>query len=308
MAPVLVLLVVIFWITSRGFLSAYSVQSLLLDTSVLAVAALGSMLVFLVSGIDLSVGATVTGTSTIAAIVGQQTGNVALSLLAALVMGAALGAINGTLIGYARFVPFIVTLAMSLVVASLCLFASSEIAYKGVTAGAVRMLDPLVNFGLASTGGVPHIFPVMVVVVVAVAVLVGFTKFGRQIRLVGQNEEAARFSGLKVPLIKLFAYTIAGLLSGISGCLIGMRLGAGMPVGGEIILIQAITAAIIGGTTLLGGHGGVIGTVLGAGVIIVLNQGLASLGFEFFDQFIVLGFVILLGTQISRLWASSRRS
>lgn len=309
MVPVLIAIVIVFSLTSRGFLSVFSIQSILLDASVLAVAALGGMLVFLVSGIDLSVGAVVAASSTTAAIVGQLTHNPFISLASACVLGVLVGAINGVLIGYARFVPFIVTLAMMLVVTALAYLASSLYAGDGATAGAVPMLSSALAFGAGTIFGVPKSLPVVIIAVAIVAVVLAFTRFGRQIRLVGQNEEAARFNGLNVPRIKLLVYMCSGLLGGIAGCLLAMRLGAGTPSGGDSLLLQVITAAIIGGTALEGGHGGAVRTLFGALVIVTVNQGLSTLGFQFWDQNIVIGFVILLGTQISRFLAkSSRRS
>ncbi|MET4781357.1 ABC transporter permease [Glaciihabitans sp. UYNi722] len=308
MVPVLIIILVVFSIISRGFLSVFSIQSILLDASVLTVAALGGMLVFLVSGIDLSVGATVAGASVTAAIVGQLTHNPGLSLGSALLIGGVIGAINGALIGFAKFVPFIVTLAMLLVVTALAYLAAAAYSGQGATAGSVPMLDSILAFGQGVTFGLPNLFPTVIVAVIVIALVLYFTRFGRQIRLVGQNEDAARFNGLNVPLIKFFVYTLAGVLSGIAGCLLGMRLGAGNPAGGDSLLLQVITAVIIGGTTLLGGHGGAIRTLFGALVIVALTQGLSTIGFQFWDQNIVLGFVILLGTQIGRLWGTSSRT
>lgn len=307
MVPVLIVIVIIFTLTSRGFLSLFSVQSILLDVSVLAVAALGGMLVFLVSGIDLSVGAVVAASSTTAALVGQATQNPFISLASACVLGAFIGAVNGTLIGYGRFVPFIVTLAMMLVVTALAYLAASLYAGEGATAGAVPMLHSILAFGQGAIFGIPKAFPGVIILVALVAVILALTKFGRQVRLVGQNEEAARFNGLNVPKIKLLVYTLSGLLGGIAGCLLAMRLGAGTPSGGDALLLQVITAAIIGGTALEGGHGGAVRTFFGALVIVTVNQGLNTLGFQFWDQNVVIGFVILLGTQISRFLGRPRR-
>lgn len=308
MIPVLIIVALIFSFTTDGFLSAFSLQNLLRDTSVLAVAALGGMLVFLVSGLDLSVGSTVAGSAVAAALVSQSTGSLTVAVFAGLGVGLVVGIINGLLIGYAKLVPFILTLGMMLIVSALAYLAVAMSSDEGdARRGAAPMLPEATAFGRGVTFGLPNVFYVAAIAVIVIAVVLARTRFGRKIRLIGQNEEAARFSGIDVALIKLLVYTIAGFLSGLAGVLLAFRLGSGSPAAGDALLLQVITAVIIGGTALTGGHGGAFRTLFGALVIIAIDRGLSSMGVQFWDQQIVLGLVILLGTQINRRWSGRRR-
>ena len=307
MAPVLIGIIIVFAIISPGFLSAFNTQNLMRDASVLIVAAMGATLVFLISGLDLSVGSTVAASAVGAAIVMQNTGNIGIALGAGLLVGVLVGAFNGVLIGYARLVPFVLTLGTLLAVRAFAYLGSAAQVGQGGTAGAVSLPIEVTGFGRGLTFGLPNIFYIAVVVVAAVAVLVGATRFGREVRLIGQNERAAAFSGINVKRVTFLVYTIAGLLSGIAGCMLALRLGAGNPASGDSLLLQVITAVIIGGTALAGGHGGPIRTVFGAFVIIAIDRGLTLVGFQFWDQQIVLGLVILFGTLITRRFNARRR-
>ncbi len=307
MLPILVIVVIIFGFTTTGFLSVFNLQNILRDASVLTVAALGGMLVFLVSGLDLSVGSTVAGSAVGAAIVADATDSLPLAVVVGCAIGLFIGIVNGLFIGYAKLVPFILTLGTLLVVKALAYLAAAATTGAGGTAGAVPMPPEATVFGRGVTLGLPNVFYVAAIAVAAIAVILARTRFGRQIRLIGQNEEAARFNGVNVPFVKLAVYSLAGLLSGVAGVLLAMRLGAASPAAGDALLLQVITAVIVGGTALMGGHGGAVRTLFGALVIITIDKGLSAMGFQFWDQQIVLGLVILLGTQINRRWSGSGR-
>jgi ribose transport system permease protein len=307
MAPVLVGIIIVFGIVTPQFLSVFNMQNFLRDASVLIVAAMGATLVFLIAGLDLSVGSTVAASGVGAAIVMQNTNNIVVSLAAGLAVGLAVGAVNGVLIGYARLVPFVLTLGTLLAVRAFAYLGSAAQVGQGGTAGAVSLPLEVTAFGRGVTWGLPNIFYVAIVVVAAVAILIGATRFGREVRLIGQNEKAAAFNGVNVKRVTFLVYTIAGLLSGIAGCLLALRLGAGNPASGDALLLQVITAVIIGGTALYGGHGGAVRSVFGAFVIVAIDRGLTLLGFQFWDQQIVLGLVILFGTLITRNASARRR-
>ena len=307
MVPVLVAVMVIFTVMTEGYLSTFNLQNLFRDASVLTVAALGGTLVFLVSGLDLSVGSTVAGSAVGAAIIADKTGDLTVALIGGVIIGLVIGMMNGALVGYAKLVPFVLTLGTLLIVKALAYLAAAVTTGEGGTAGAVPMPVEATVFGRGVTFGVPNLFFITAIVVAVVAFVLGRTRFGRQVRLIGQNEEAARFSGVNVARTKFWVYSAAGLLSGIAGAMLALRLGAGSPAAGDALLLQVITAVIIGGTALMGGHGGALRTLFGALVIIAIDRGLNSMGYQFWDQQIVLGLVILLGTQINRRWSGSRR-
>lgn len=307
MVPVLIVIIVAFALLEPAFLSAFNIQNLMRDASVLIIAAMGATLVFLISGLDLSVGSTVAASSVGAAIVMQNVDNIVVALGTGLLIGLLVGIINGLFIGYARLAPFVLTLGVLLAVRALAYLASAIQVGEGSTGGAVSLPLEVTQFGRGQTFGLPNIFYVAVVTVVAVAIILGKTRFGREVRLIGQNEKAAAFSGVNVRRVTLFVYSFAGFLSGLAGCVLALRLGSGSPIAGDALLLQVITAVIIGGTALFGGHGGAIRTVFGAFVIIAIDKGLTLVGFQFWDQQIVLGLVILLGTLITRRWNATRR-
>jgi ribose transport system permease protein len=306
MVPVLIALLAFFTITTEGYLNTFNMQNLFRDASVLTVAALGGTLVFLVSGLDLSVGSTVAASAVGAAIFADKTGNLPIALVVGVLLGVAVGMVNGALVGYAKLVPFVLTLGTLLIVKALAYLAAALTTGEGGTAGAVPMPVEATTFGRGLTFGVPNLFYITAVIVVVVAFVLARTRFGRQIRLIGQNEEAARFTGVNVARTKFWVYSTAGLLGGIAGTMLALRLGAGSPASGDDLLLQVITAVIIGGTALSGGHGGAFRTLFGALVIVAIAQGLNVRGFQFWDQQIVLGLVILLGTQVSRRWSARR--
>lgn len=309
MIPVLIIAFIAFALLANGFTSSTNLFNILRDSSVLIVAATGTTLVFLIGGLDLSVGSVVACSAVGAAIAMSSTDNVVLGVLVGVAIGAIVGALNGVLIGYARLVPFVLTLGMLLVVRAIAYLAAAITAGSGGTAAAVGGLpDAATVYGRGFFAAVPNLFVLAVIIVAVVAVVLAKTRFGRYVRLVGQNETAARFNGIDVPRVKFITYTLAGLLSGIAGIMLAMRLGSGNPASGDDLLLKAITAAIIGGTALVGGHGGVVRTVFGALVITMLASGMSLMGFQFWDQAIVLGVVILLGTTLTRRWSKSRRA
>lgn len=301
MLPVLVIVVVVFSIVTPGYLSLLNFQNLLRDASVLIIAAMGATLVFLVSGLDLSVGSTVAASSVTAAIVAMQSGSLALGLVAGVVVGLAVGLLNGILIGPLGLNPFVITLASLLVVRALAYVSAAVNSGGGGTAGAVPMPDGVASFGRGMTFGVPNVFLVALVVVVLSVLLLERTTFGRRVRLVGQNDIAASFTGISVPRVRLLVYTIAGLLAGLAGIILALRLGSGSPAAGDDILLQVITAVIIGGTAVSGGSGGMVRTVWGALTIVAIERGMSALGLKFYDNLIALGVVILLGTLLHRV-------
>lgn len=307
MVPVLIVIIVVFALLEPAFLSAFNIQNLMRDASVLIIAAMGATLVFLVSGLDLSVGSTVAASSVGAAIVMQNVDNIVVALGTGLLIGLLVGIINGFFVGYAGLAPFVLTLGVLLAVRAVAYLASAIQVGEGGTGGSVSLPLEVTEFGRGQTFGAPNIFYIAVVTVVAVAIILGKTRFGREVRLIGQNAKAAAFSGVNVRRVTLFVYSFAGFLSGLAGCVLALRLGSGSPIAGDALLLQVITAVIIGGTTLFGGHGGAIRTVFGAFVIVAIDKGLTLLGFQFWDQQIVLGLVILLGTLITRRWNATRR-
>lgn len=299
--PVLVIMVLWFTLLFPGFLSVSSVQGLLRDSSVLIIAALGATFVFLVSGLDLSVGSAAACATIAAAIFTDNGGSLGFGVLLGVAVATFIGVTNGLLIGKLGLNPFVISLASLLAFRALAFVATAISSGGGGTAGTVPMPDIVTSVGRSTFLGVPVLFILAILMVVIAYVLLEFTTYGRSVRLVGQNEEAARFSGISVSNIKFFTYSLAGLFAGIAGIALSFRLGSGAPVLGDALLLQVITAVIIGGTAITGGNGGIFRTVWGAITIMTVERGMALLGFKFYDNMIVLGIVILLGTFTHRL-------
>jgi len=262
----------------------------------------GMTLVILTGGIDLSVGSVLALSSVVMAgllknglevpafnlLVGF---NVLGAVSVGLIVGSALGLFNGLVVTRFNVPPFVATLAMLTIARGLTELWTGGAAITGLGD----------RFGYLGTGwflGVPvQVWTCAATVAVAVVVL-RKTRFGRYIYAVGGNERAAKLSGLNVKRIKLLVYTIAGGLSAVGGLIVASKLDSATPIAGDGYELDSIAAVVIGGTSLSGGKGSVLGTVLGALIIGVLNSGLIILQVPPFSQKVIKGFVILLAVAI----------
>jgi inositol transport system permease protein len=207
-------------------------------------------------------------------------------------VGALTGVINGSLISKFKIPPFIATLGMMTVARGFALIYSNK---------PLSQLTPEYNFiGQGAILGVP--FPVIILIVVAVAthIMLNNTPFGRYIYALGGNEQAARISGVSIDRVKIGVYTLAGLLSGLAGLVVSSRVGSGQPGQGVGIELDAIAAAVIGGTSLAGGIGTIWGTIVGALIIGVLDNGLILLNVDQYWITIVKGAIIVVAVIIDQ--------
>ncbi len=298
-----------------GFMSRANLTTILLHVSINGILALGSIFVIITAGIDLSVGSVVglagvfaAGTLT-SGVVLRAFGPAGAAVAAALVgvgVGAAVGLVNGGIVARLGVAPFIVTLAMMTAARG-----AARLVTGGVPIGFPDPGDPLydrkiaaldalhtVGGGRLPVPGLPTGFPVPALVMLALVALGGFvltrTRFGRHVYAVGGNEEASRLSGVSVGWIKLGVYAIAGASAGLAAVLLVGQLRSGGPDAGMLYELNAIAAAVIGGTSLFGGVGTAWGALTGALLIGVLNNGLDLLGVQAFWQEIAKGVIILL--------------
>jgi ribose transport system permease protein len=240
-----------------AFLTPENLVNVLRQNSMLGLVALGMTVVILSGGIDLSVGALLAVSGVVAA---KLSGNGwAIALLGGVAAGAALGLVNGLLIAKVRIQPFVVTLAMMIAARGAALAATSE---QSVS------LDPgatsLVWLGRGEIFGVVPVPVFIFVFAYALGWLaLRFTRGGRYVYAVGDNEDAARLMGLRVDRVLIGAYTLSGLLAGFAGVILAARLGAGQPVAGTGWELDAIAAVVVGGTLLTGGQGGIGSTLVG---------------------------------------------
>jgi ribose/xylose/arabinose/galactoside ABC-type transport system permease subunit len=243
--------------------------------------------VILTGGIDLSIGSVVALASVIAAIVAQNTGFVWLGFLAALGIGFVGGVFNGFTVAYFRVPPFVVTLAILTIARGLAFILSG-----GRSIG--NLPESFGSLGKAVFLAVPVSVWLMLAAFAAGWFVLRHTTFGRYVYAVGGNREAAFLAGVRTKSVELRVYVLNGLLIGLAAIVLASRLGAGVPNSGFQYELDVIAAVVVGGTSLSGGRGSIVSTLLGTIFIGVLNNGLNLAGIDPYLQKIVLGVVILL--------------
>lgn len=308
----LVLMVAALSFLSDKFLSAENGWNILRQISVNLCLSTGMTLIIVSGGIDLSVGAILALAGAVAA--GLLKSGVVLpalgvrlettvsgAILVGVGIGGLLGAFNGVAITRFRLPPFVATLGMLSIARGLTMLWTKGFPITG--------LSP--DFGYIGTGiwlGVPMPVWIMAAITLLFVVVTRRTRFGRHLYAVGGSERAALLTGLRVDRIKIAVYTIGGALSGIAGLIVTARLDSAQPNAGLGYELDSIAAVVIGGTSLSGGRGSVLGTVLGCLIIGVLNNGLFLLNVSPFWQQVVKGLVILTAVAIDKMNTNSTRS
>lgn len=282
----LLALFVLFWRLSPNFLAVGNLLNIVLQVSITAILAFGMTFVLLVGEIDLSVGSAVALLGTVAALGLEHGLRLWIVILLALVAGLALGAINGMLSALLNIPSFIVTLATMGIYRGLAYILSGGVP---VTVDNERFVA-LGNGRLLSA---PVPIWILLALFVANQFILSKTVFGRKLYLAGGNREAALYSGVNVRGLKINIFTLSGLMASISGMLLTARLYSAQPNAGMGYELDAIAAAALGGTSLTGGYGSVTGTLIGALIIGVINNGMNLLSVPYFYQLIVKGMVIL---------------
>ena len=281
-----------------SFASARNFSNIALDSSYLVLIGIGMTVVIISGGIDLSVGSVLAFAGVVMASVLHKEVPLPVALAVALGTGLCCGLVNGALITVGRLPPFIATLGMMSVARGTALMFTEGRPVSGFSGG----------FRSLATGELLGI-PVSVVIMVGVYVVAHFvltrTKLGRYTYAIGGNEEAALLSGVNVKLYKAAVYGISGMLSGLAAVLLTARLNSAQPIAGMMYELDAIAATVIGGTSLLGGEGTVVGTLIGALIMAVLRNGLNLLGVPSFVQQVVIGSVIIAAVLID-MWLKRR--
>ena len=292
------MIVILAALTGGRFLGAQNLINIVRQVSVIAILAIGMTVAIISTGIDLSVGSIVALSAVVATSLAQAPDAtnlmypglslpVFVAIGAGLLVGAAAGFTNGFLIARFRIAPFIATLGMFTAARGLALIYSDG--------RPISKLTPEFNFiGQGSIVGIPVPIILLVVVAIGARLLLNNTRFGRHVYALGGNEQAARVSGVNVSRVKIGIYTFSGLLAGLGGMIVAARIGSGNPQLGTGAELDAITAAVIGGTSFSGGIGTVWGTIVGALIIGSLNTGLDLLNVSPFTQQVVKGVIIVL--------------
>lgn len=294
----LIVLVAFFSIASPNFLSMDNIMGILLSTSVIGILALGATFVIVTSGIDLSVG-TVMALSSV--MTGVMAINANLPIFVAVIGGILTGAICGCLCGVAitklKIPPFVATLAMMMIAKGLALVVSK--------ATPIYFTDKLgfskIALGTIPGTSIPFAVVIFFVLGIIAAIILSKTVLGRFTIAIGSNEEATRLSGVNVDRWKIIVYSLAGAFTGIAGVIMAARLNSAQPALGQGYELDAIAAVVIGGTSLSGGKGTIVGTIIGALIMSVLTNGLRVLSIPQEWQTVVVGCVIILAVYIDIL-------
>src|SRR5215470_531435 len=294
----LVLMVVVFSALAPRFASVENLANILTQISINTVIAVGMTFVILLGGIDLSVGsvlalATIVGGQIIARDDLSPTVAIVLAVAAATLVGCVCGLFNGIVCEVWKIHSFIVTLGMLNIARGTALQISNSRTISDFP-------DAFNAFGTASVGGVPVIFLMALLVVLIGRFVLARTVFGRMIYAIGNNEEAVRLSGHNPSIVKAAAFVVCGGMVGLAAIMYMLRLSIASPILGVGFELNAIAAVVIGGTSMSGGKGSMVGTFLGACIIGVLNTGLLLLGMGDFARQIVTGFIIIVAVVIDK--------
>jgi ribose transport system permease protein len=295
-----IVLFIFFSIVAKNFFTMRSVLSLLLQTSATTIMGIGVTFAIITGGIDLSIGSVIALSGTVAVMVAMAGVPIWISMIIGLIVGSVCGFLNGLMITKLKLPPFIATLGMLMVARGVALTITNANAWPAPDA-----FGDLGNNTILGTGpkfpGIPYPVLIMIAIAFIFSFILGKTRIGRYIYAVGSNEEAARLSGIKVNQVKIVAYIISGLLAGMVGIILASRMVTSQPNSADGYELYAIASAVIGGTSLMGGVGTVLGTVIGSFIIGILNVGLTMSGANYFLQKIVIGLVVIGAVAVDQL-------
>lgn len=300
---VLVVAVVAFAIMSPNVVQAGGISTILGQVTVVGTLAIGQTLVILTAGIDLSVGAMMVLTLTIMAWMSDTTDKGlglpgALVLVAGLAVGAVLGLINGALVTRLKLPPFIVTLGTLNIYFALNLKVSGSATVRGSDMPPVMTwTGNTLNIGDLR---IPYGAILMILLVAFFAYALRLTAWGKHVYATGDDTEAARLAGIRTDRVLVSVYALAGLLAAIAGLALMGRLGSSSPQAGQVENLQSITAVVIGGTSLFGGRGRVVGTLIGALIVGVFSFGLVQVGVENLWQMFATGILIIVAVSLDQ--------
>jgi len=291
----LIILIIIVTILNPSFIDPLNILNLLRQVSINALIAFGMTFVILTGGIDLSVGSILALSSAVMANLMVSGWDPIISILLGCILGGVLGGINGVLITKGRMAPFIATLATMTIYRGLTLVYTNGNPITG--------LGNKASFQFLGRGylfGIPVPAITMIIVFIILWVILHKTTFGRKTYAIGGNEKASIISGIKVDRVKIMIYSLIGVLSALAGAILTSRLNSAQPTAGNSYELDAIAAVVLGGTSLTGGRGRIVGTLIGALIIAILNNGLNLLGVSSFYQMVVKGIVIAIAVLLDR--------
>lgn len=280
------------------FLSSRNLILVLSQTAVVAMGALGMTMIIVSGGIDLSVGSVVALASVVCALLLTQSVGELEVVLLSMITGGAVGLFTGTVIGYLRMVPFIVTLGMMGIARGIAKWLASN---QTVNPGDNALNQLMSTLATDGTLIVPTGVWLVAILAAVLWLVMNRTVFGRHVYAVGSNEDAARICGIDVPRTKVTIYAMAGLFFGLAGVLQFGRLTQGDPTVAIGLELDIIAAVVIGGASLRGGSGSVVGAMIGALIMAVLRNGSNQMGWPNYMQEIIIGSVIVFAIGLDRI-------
>ena len=302
----LVILVVAMNFLSPYFMSSQNLFNVARGMSTIGIMAIGQTMIIITAGIDLSVGSVMAAASVLTARL-MFLGIVSpwMAVLIGLGGGAILGLTNGLVVTKIKVNPFITTLGMLSIARGLTYYLASGL--KGTVASNVPMRDEAVNFlGSGYIGPVPFPVILMIALVVIFSLFLRYTVLGRQIYATGSNEQAARLSGVPIDRVKIFAYTLTGALCALAGIMTAGLLSTAATNTGVGMELAVIAAVVIGGASLMGGEGTIIGSIIGAAIMAVLRNAFVLLHLPIYAQTITIGVVIIMAVGADQLRRRNR--
>ena len=281
-------------IATPAFFTKDNILNVLRQVATNSNLAIGLTMAIIIGGIDLSVGAILAFSGLLCASFISDGMNLGLAVLLAFTLGALFGLLNGLIIAYTNMPPFVVTLATQNIARGIVnVYANGQ---------PISARTPVFNFlGVGYFLGIPLPVIYSFVLLAVMILILGRSKFGRQLYAVGGNEEAARFSGINIKKVKIIVYTLCGALASFSGIILAARMYSGQPTAGDGFELDAIAASVLGGVSFSGGVGKLGGTIIGVLVLGVLTNGLNLLNINSFWQYIIKGIIILLAVYLDIL-------
>lgn len=291
----LILLIAVVSVLNENFFTMGNILNILRQTSVNAIIAVGMTLVILTAGIDLSVGSVLALCGAFAATLIGMEMPVMLAIPVALAAGAALGAMSGVIIAKGKVQAFIATLVTMTLLRGVTMVYTEG---RPISTGFTDVADSFAYIGTGYLFGIPVPIWLMAATFLSVWYLLNHTRFGRYVYALGGNESATRLSGINVDKVKIGVYAICGFLAALAGLIVTSRLSSAQPTAGMGYELDAIAAVVLGGTSLAGGKGRIMGTLIGALIIGFLNNALNLLDVSSYFQMIAKAVVILLAVLV----------
>jgi ribose transport system permease protein len=290
----LIALFLILSIASPNFLTPTNLSSVVRQTAVINIMALGMTLIIISGGIDLSVGSILAIGGLLGTMVMEKKMGIPAGMAIGLLVGTGCGFLNGAMITSLKINPFIVTLGTMGIFRGLALIISNGLPVHDIP-------QSFSYLGEGTILGVPFVLYLLLICAAAMHVLLEHTRLGRYAFSIGSNPDAAYYAGVPVQFDTIAVYSIAGLLTGLAGMIEASRLMTGQPTGGQGYELQAIAAVVIGGGSLRGGEGSVLGTLVGAFIMGLLANGSDLLGTNPYWQQVIIGAVIILAVSFDEL-------